>query len=385
MLFDQTILRIPGPTPIPPSVERAMNAPMVGHRSSETSDLIRAIQPKLQPIFGTNQDVVILAGSGTAALEAAVVNAVRPLDEVLVLVTGAFGARFVDICKAYGIRAHQLQVEWGKAIDPKDVITFLEEHKDISAVFATYCETSTGVLNPVEELAKAIRSVSDALFIVDGVSCVGGVTAKMDEWGIDLLVTGSQKALMLPAGLAFVAMSNRAMERIEANPNRGFYFDLMKYRTNLENNTTPFTPALSLLFGLEQALNLIQQEGLENVYRRHSLLMDMTRSAFQALQIPLLTSDQDASPTVTAVRPADFDAEEFRKVLKQEFRMSVAGGQGHLKGDIFRIGHMGYCSPADMLQTIGLVEIALMKVGKHIELGKGVAAAQRIYLERGMK
>ncbi|MCG3089500.1 pyridoxal-phosphate-dependent aminotransferase family protein [Sporosarcina cyprini] len=385
MLADQTILRIPGPTPIPPSVERAMNIPMVGHRSSETSDLIRAIQPKLQPIFGTKQDVVILAGSGTAALEAAVVNAVRPLDEVLVIVTGAFGARFVDICEAYGIRVHQLQVEWGKAVDPKEVTHFLEQHKEISTVFATYCETSTGVLNPIDELAKGIRSVSDALFIVDGVSCVGGVPAKLDDWGIDILVTGSQKALMLPAGLAFVAMSERAFERIQANPNRGFYFDLIKYRTNLEKNTTPFTPALSLLFGLNQALDLLEKEGLENVYRRHSLLMEMTRAAFKAHHIPLLTSDQDASPTVTAIRPADFDAEEFRKVLKNDFRMSIAGGQGHLKGEIFRIGHMGYCSPADVIQTIGLVEIALMKTGKQIELGKGVAAAQQIYLERGTK
>ena len=233
-------------------------------------------------------------------------------------------------------------------------------------------------------MAQAVREVSDALIVVDGVSCVGGVETKMDDWGIDVLVTGSQKAFMLPAGLAFIAASERAWTIIENNPQPRYYMDLIRYRDNLLKDTTPFTPALSLLFGLEQVLQLIDKEGVEQVNARHTLMMNMTRAAFQALGIPLLTSDKDASPTVTAVKPEDFDAEAFRKVIKQEFGLIVAGGQQHLSGKIFRIGHMGYCSPADVLQTISAMEIGLLKVGKEIELGKGTAAAQQVYLNEGV-
>ena len=384
MLQDQMLLRIPGPSPIPPSVQRAMSQPMIGHRGQETSNMLKNIAPGLQRIFGTTQDVVILTGSGTAGLEAAVVNIVKPGDEVLVIVTGAFGERFSKICEAYNITVQSLNVEWGEALNPLEIKRYLQDHPEIKAVFSTYCETSTGVLNPIKELAQAIREVSDALIVVDGVSCVGGVETRMDDWGIDVLVTGSQKAFMLPAGLAFIAASERAWTIIENNPQPRYYMDLVRYRDNLLKDTTPFTPALSLLFGLEQVLQLVDQEGVEQVNARHILMMNMTRAAFRALGIPLLTSDKDASPTVTAVKPEDFDAEAFRKVIKHEFGLIVAGGQQHLSGKIFRIGHMGYCSPADVLQTISAMEIGLLKVGKEIELGKGTAAAQQVYLNEGV-
>ncbi|WP_318616270.1 alanine--glyoxylate aminotransferase family protein [Sporosarcina sp. YIM B06819] len=383
MLQDQQFLRIPGPSPIPPSVQRAMSQPMLGHRGKEVSAIVQSIKPGLQQIFGTAQDVVVITGSGTAGLEAAVVNIVKPGDEVLVVVTGAFGDRFTKICNAYNIKAHRLDVEWGQALQPTAVQQYVQANPAIKAVFSTYCETSTGILNPIHELATAVREVSDALIIVDGVSCVGGVQTEMDAWGIDIMVTGSQKAFMLPAGLTFVAASERAWAVIEANTQRGFYLDLTKYRDNLQKDTTPFTPAVSLLFGLQQVLQMIEAEGLEQVYARHTLMMNMTRAAFKALNIPLLTTDADASPTVTAVQPEDFDAEAFRKVIKQEFGLTVAGGQQHLSGKIFRVGHMGYCSPADVLQTISMIEIGLLKVGKKITLGTGVAAAQQIYVNEG--
>ncbi len=384
MLQDQTILRIPGPTPIPPSVQQAMNQAMIGHRGKETSDLLKRIAPGLKNIFGTKQEVMIIAGSGTAGLETAVVNVVKPGDEVLVVVTGAFGDRFTKICNSYHIHTHVISVEWGNALDPEEIKEYVKLHPGIKVVFSTYCETSTGVLNPIGKLAEAVRAVSDALIVVDGVSCVAGVETKMDEWGIDVVVTGSQKAFMLPAGLTFVAASERAWKVIEENEQPRFYLDLKKYRENLQKDTTPFTPALSLLFGLEKVLELLEREGLEKVYARHELLKNMTRAAFKALGIPLLTSEESASPTVTAVQPADFNAEEFRKILKKEFAISIAGGQQHLTGKILRIGHMGYCSPADQLQIISAIEIALVKVGKNIELGKGTAAAQQIYLAEGV-
>lgn len=380
MLQDQTILRIPGPSPIPPSVQRAMNQSMIGHRGKETSDMLKKIAPGLKKVFGTTQEVAIIAGSGTAGLETAVVNVVKPGEEVLVVVTGSFGDRFTKICEAFNIKVHVLNVEWGKALNPEEIKAFLAGHPEIKVVFSTYCETSTGVLNPIDKLALAVQEVSDALIVVDGVSCVAGVETKMDEWGIDVMVTGSQKAFMLPAGLTFVAASEKAWKVIEENDQPRFYLSLKKYRDNLLKDTTPFTPALSLLFGLEQVLSLLEAEGLNNVYSRHALMKDMTRAAFKALGIPLLTSDEDASPTVTAVQPEDFDAEEFRKILKKEFAISIAGGQQHLTGKIFRIGHMGYCSPADQLQIISAIEVALKKLGKNIELGKGTAAAQQVYL-----
>lgn len=382
MLKEQTFLRIPGPTPIPPSVQQAMNLSIIGHRSSEASNLLSSIQPRLRKVFGSTEDVIILTGSGTSALEAAVVNTVIPGDEVLVIVTGSFGDRFTKICEAYSVTVHRLDVEWGKSFQTEEVRSILQQNPSIKAVFATFCETSTGVMNPIDSLSKVVNEISEALIIVDGVSCVGGVETKMDDWKIDIIVTGSQKALMLPPGLAFIAASERAWKRMEANQQRGFYLDLLKYRKDLQQGSTPFTPAISLLFGLDEALKLLETEGYSEVFDRHSLMKEMTRAAFRALEIPLLTSDEDAAETVTSVQPDDFNADAFRKLVKKEFGLSMAGGQGHLTGKIFRIGHMGYCSPADMLQTIAMIEIGLLKIGKNIELGKGVSAAQNVYLSK---
>ena len=381
MLNESSILRIPGPSPIPPSVQRAMTQPMIGHRGAETSEMIRRIKPELKKVFGTKQDVMIITGSGTSGLETAAVNVAAEGDEVLVLVSGSFGDRFAKICEEYKMKTHRIEVEWGEEIVVEDVANFLKENKQIKAVFMTHCETSTGILNPIAELSKTVQENSDALVIVDGVSCVGGVEAEMDAWGVDIFVTGSQKAMMLPAGLAFIAVSDKAWEVIEANKQSRFYLDLRRYRDNLDKDTTPFTPALSLIFGLEQSLKLMHEEGLENVYARHTLMKNMTRAAIKALNIPLLTEDNVASATVTAVKPDNFDPEALRKSVKTNFNLSLAGGQAHLKGKIFRIGHMGYCTPGDVLQYLGIIELGLRDIGVDIELGAGVKAAQEVYLK----
>jgi len=379
---DVNLLRIPGPTPVPPSVERAIAQPMIGHLGSETSELIQRIKPRLKKIFGTEEDILFIAGSGTAGLETAAVNVANSGDEVLVLVSGSFGERFAQICESLDLTTHRLNFEWGSFIDVEKVKQFMQENNNIKAVFMTQCETSTGIQNPIAEVSEAVHETSDALVVVDGVSCVGGVVTEMDEWGVDVLVTGSQKAMMLPPGLTFIGVSERAWDVIDANESRRFYFDLRKYRDNLAKDTTPFTPAVSLLFGLDQALNLIEDEGLENVYERHTLMMNMTRAAMRALNIPLLTEDVHAAPTVTAVKPESFSADELRRVVKENFNLSLAGGQQQLSGKIFRIGHMGYCSPADVLQIISLIEIGLRELGEDITLGQGVQAAQEVYLQR---
>ncbi|WP_028986963.1 pyridoxal-phosphate-dependent aminotransferase family protein [Thermicanus aegyptius] len=381
MLKDQLILRIPGPTPIPPSVNRALLQPMVGHRDRQVSERIKKLIPRLRPLFGTEKnDVLIVAGSGTSGLEAAAVNLTQEGEEVLVLVTGAFGDRFRKILEAYRLTVHAVETEWGEPVDPEQVKKALNSHPGVKVVFATHSETSTGVLNPIDQIAHVVHEHSDALIAVDGVSSIGGAEMRMDEWKIDLVVTGSQKALMLPPGLAFLAVSEKAWTKISNNPRPRFYLDLLKYKKSLGEDTVPFTPAVSHLFALDQSLSLIEEEGLQETLKRHLLMMKMTRAGIRAMGVPLLVAEERySSPTVTAVIPDDFTPGAFRTVMSKEFNIVFASGQGHLKDRIFRIGHMGYCSPTDVLQYLGAMELALQKVGHEVTLGAGVAAAQEVY------
>lgn len=379
MLKDKFHLRIPGPTPVPPRVTQAMSQPMIGHRSSACSQLLLECSHRLKPIFGTDNEVLILTGSGTSALEAAVTSTVAPGEEAAVIVTGAFGARFHAICERFGIHTHRLDIPWGQSCSPEQLRLFLQKHPAVKAVFLTYCETSTGVLNPIGELAEVIRDTSDALIIVDGVSIIGAVDSQMDPWGVDILITGSQKAMMLPPGLAFAAVSEKAWTVIEQNRTPRYYLDLLSYRRSLEKDTTPATPAVSLLFGLKEALTMIEEEGRETVITRHQTMMEMTRRGLEQMGLRLMTTDADASPTVTAVYGGEgWEVEELRQEL-QRLHVVVAGGQQHLKGKIFRIGHMGYCDPLDILTTLSAIEIAFLRLGVTIERGAGLIAAQEVW------
>lgn len=381
MLKDQIILRIPGPTPIPPSVSRALTQPMVGHRDKQVSERIKNLVPRLRPLFGTEKsDVLIVAASGTSGLEAAAVNLTDEQEEVLVLVTGAFGDRFRKILEAYRLQVHAIETKWGEAVSPEQVKEMLIKHSGIKVVFATHSETSTGVLNPIKEIAQVVHEHSDALIAVDGVSSIGGAEMRMDEWKVDLVVTGSQKALMLPPGLALIAVGERGWKKISENKRPRFYLDLLKYKKSLGEDTVPFTPAVSHLFALDQSLSLIEDEGFPEVLKRHQLMMKMTRAGVQAMNLPLLVVDERiASPTVTAVIPDDFAPSSFRTIMNKEFNIVFASGQGELKDRIFRIGHMGYCSPADVLQYLAAMELALLKVGHEVTLGAGIKAAQEVY------
>ncbi|GGH80734.1 aspartate aminotransferase-like enzyme [Pullulanibacillus pueri] len=373
------ILRTPGPTPIPEQVQKAMSQPMIGHRGKGFSELFQSVTPRLKPIFGTSQEIFLLTGSGTSALEAAVVNTVAPGDEVVVVVTGNFGARFADICEAYQIVVHRLEVEWGRACHPDALKTFLKSKKNIKAVFVTHCETSTGVLNPIGDLASVIHENSDALVIVDTVSSAGGTPVNMDKDGLDVVVSGSQKAFMLPPGLAFITLSENAWKAVERTPSKGFYLNLEAYKTNAEKGMTPYTPALSLIYGLDEALRMMEEEGLDNVFRRHETLMKMTRAASQALGLSLLTTDEEASPTVTAIQgTATLDSEAVRQTALKTFNLVLAGGQKRLKGKIFRIGHMGAITPAELLQTLILLEFSLFKMGYPVSFGTAAKAAEEV-------
>ncbi|SFX80874.1 aspartate aminotransferase [Thermoactinomyces sp. DSM 45891] len=372
-------LRIPGPTPIPPRIQQAMTHPMIGHRSSEASTLIRECSDRLKRVFGTQQQPLLLTSSGTSALEAAVVNLLAPREEAIVVVTGAFGERFAKVVERYGFRLHRLNIPWGNACDPDTLKHFIQSYPNVQVVFFTYCETSTGVLNPITELIQVVHRYSDALVVVDGVSCLGAVLSQMDNWNIDILITGSQKAMMLPPGLAFMAVSERAWNKMKQNSVRSFYLDLLAYRSSLEKDSTPYTPAISLLLGLKEALNMLDEEGFNHVIERHHLLKKMTRAGVSALGLKLMTSEQDASPTVTSIYGGEgWRSDDLRHILRQ-LGMVVAGGQQHLKGEIFRIGHMGYCDAFDIITVLSALEMALTKMNVPIDLGAGVRAAQEVW------
>jgi aspartate aminotransferase-like enzyme len=381
------ILRHPGPTPIPKKVQLAMNQDMISHRTEEFVRLYQETTNRVKPIFGTEQDILLLPSGGTAALEASAVNSVSPGDEVVVITVGAFGNYFVSICEKNGFKVHKLEKTWGEACTEEDLIQFLKPLSNIKAVFATYNETSTGILNPIEKLANVVRTHTDALFIVDGVSCLGGAPAEMDQWGIDILVTGSQKAMMLPPGLALLSVSERAWKVIEERNTPSYYLDLLSYREWASKGMTPNTPAISLIFGLSAVCDLIDEEGgFAQTVARHELMKKMVRESMKALSIGLLTSDEYASPTITAIcAPEGIELSPFISHVKEKYHLDFAGGLGHLQGKIFRFGHMGYCFPSDILQAVSLIEAGLQDFSYSFEPGSGVLAAQKVFLSAQSK
>ncbi|HHW42985.1 MAG TPA: alanine--glyoxylate aminotransferase family protein [Desulfotomaculum sp.] len=382
MMQDKQYLMIPGPTPVPPSVVAAMSRPMIGHRSEDFAALHRRIQEKIRQVFQTKEDVFILTNSGTGGLETAIANVVSPGDRVLALITGNFGERFTKIARAYGAEVDEVSFGWGKDVDLSVVREKLAGNPGYKAVLATQNETSTGVLNDIAGIG-ALVAETPALLLVDGVSGVGGIEIRMDEWHVDILVTASQKAMMLPPGLAMIGVSSRAWEVIEKNRAPRFYFSLPAARKSLEKWNTAYTPNVALFQGLDAALDMMMNEGMENVYARHRLLARAVRAAVRALGLEPLAADHCASPTVTAVRsPEGLGADDIRKVLKEELGITFAGGQGILKGKIFRIAHMGFAGRMDVILGIGGLEMALARLGYPVELGAGVRAAQEVFLGR---
>ncbi len=381
MLAGKSYLMIPGPTPVPPAVVAAMSRPMIGHRSADFADLYRRVADKLRRVCQTSNEVFVLTSSGTGAMETAVANVISRGDKVLALITGNFGERFARIARAYGASVVEVNFGWGGAVDPQVVADYLRD-REIKAVLATQNETSTGVANDIAALGRLLAD-HPALLLVDAISGLGGMDIRTDEWGVDLLVGASQKALMLPPGLAFVTVSPKAWRVIERNEGPRFYFDLQAARKAQANWNAPFTPAVSLFFGLEAALDMILAEGLPRVFERHALLAAAVRAAVRALGLELLAPDEHASHTVTAVvGPEGVAVDELRRVLYSRYGVSVAGGQGVLRGKIFRIAHMGFVDRADVLAVLAALEMALAELNYPVALGSGVRAAQEVFLGR---
>lgn len=374
-------LLAPGPTPVPENVLLSMAQPMIHHRTPQFSAIFAEAKEDLKYVFQTKQDVLILAASGTGAMEGSITNLFSPGDEVLVVNGGKFGERWGKISEAYGLKAHWLNVEWGKAVDPKEIKKALDANPKIKGILMQASETSTTVAHPVKEVAALVKDRQDCLLIVDGITSVGVFPTPMDEWGIDVLVSGSQKAFMLPPGLAFAALSEKAWKFMETAKCQRFYFDFKKERKNLKDNTTAYTPAASLVIGLRDALKMLKEEGLENVFARHNRLARATRAAVKAMGLKLLAPDSPSDATTGAYVPEGVDGGKFVKYLRDDMGITMAGGQDHLKGKIIRIAHLGYVDTFDIIVAISSIEMALRKFGHKNEFGKGVAAAQEILME----
>ncbi|WP_053362988.1 alanine--glyoxylate aminotransferase family protein [Bacillus sp. FJAT-27251] len=385
MFKEKMDLRLPGPVQVPKEIQIAMQRsfdhPMMDYRNPAFQEVLHETVEKSKKIFQTRNLVVPLTSSGASALETAIINTVGQDETIILCITGYFGEYLQGIAKHIGCKVVRVEVEWGNIIDPEEVRKALKENPEAKAVFATHCETSTSALNNIKDIA-AVVAETDALFLVDAVSSIVGAPLHMDEWGIDIVATGGQKALMLPPGLALITMSSKAWDVIDSHQCPSFYFDLKLYKKGLESGVgTPYTPNIALVCGLLEACSMIERGGgLESEYKRHAALREMTRAGVRALGLELLVEDQAASPTLTAVKLEN--ADEFRKMMREEFHIALGGGLGKLKNKILRLGHMGYTDAADMLKMFAAMELALKKSGHEVELGSGVSAAQRQWLEQ---
>jgi aspartate aminotransferase-like enzyme len=362
---------------VPPEVLAAMALPVIHHRTPQFAAVLAEVQEGLRALFGTTQEVLVLAASGTGAMEGSVTNLLSPGDEVVVVNGGKFGERWTKICQAYGVRAHEVVVEWGRAVRPEAIAEALEANPKARAVFVQASETSTCALHPVPAIAELTRR-RDALLVVDGITAVGVLDLPMDRLGIDVLVTGSQKALMLPPGLAFVALSERAWAAAERARLPRFYFDFRRERKGVAERSTAWTPAISLVQGLRVALGMIVAEGLPNVYARHERLARATRAAAAALGLRLL-APESPSPAATAILlPDGSDGAGLVRWLRDRLGVTFAGGQDRLKGKIVRIAHLGWVDAFDVVTAVAALELGLHRFDVAVELGRGVAAAERV-------
>ena len=375
-----------GPTPLPPAVSQVMAEPMLYHRSPAFVEVYARVLERLKLVFGTANEVQLFAASGTGAMESAVANLTRPGEPVLVASCGNFGERWAKLCDAYGAETVHWATEWGRKVDPAELDRRLGDHENVAVVFTTLSETSTGVVNDLKELTEVAHR-HDALIAVDAVSAIGAVPLPQDEWGVDVVVSGSQKALMSPPGLAFASANEAALEHAAAAPGRRFYFDWKRTVSGQRKDPpdSAFTPAVGLIRALDVALGMIDAEGLEAVYDRHRLLGRATREATRALELDTLgDSDENANVVTAIVLPDSIDGAKVPKLMRDRFGITIAGGQGHLKGKIARIAHCGYFGAFDILVTMAGLEMTLRELGYELELGAGVAAAQRVFLEAGV-
>jgi len=360
--MNQHRLYTPGPTPVPDRVLKKMSEQILYHRGQEFREIFARVNENLKYLFRTGQPVLTLACSGTGGMEATFVNLFLPGDKIISVNGGKFGERWVAMPRTLGLNVAEIKLKWGEAPSKEQIVSALKENPEVKAVYLTHCETSTGTATDVKRLAKVIRENSDALICVDGISAVGGIEFHFDEWGVDACVTASQKGLMTPPGLAFIALSSRAIERLQSSALPRYYFDLTKALTAFMKNDSPWTPAISLVTALDEALIMIREEGIENVWERHSRLAGAVRSGIKDLGLKILSDHP--SDTVTAVLlPSGIEWARFSDILTNKYRCVVGKGQGEYIGKLFRIGHIGYYHDAGIKTLMSCLEKTLIECG----------------------
>jgi len=378
-MIKKSYLLSPGPTPVPEETLSIAAQPVIHHRTPEFSKIFLEVSEDLKYVFQTKQDVYILASSGTGAMEAAIVNTLSPADKVISINAGKFGERWGQIAKAYGLNVVEIIVEWGEDFPKEQLQEKLKENPDTKAVLATLSETSSGSVYDIKGYGEVV-SKTDAILIVDAISGLGATPCPMDEWKIDILVTGSQKALMIPPGLAYIALSEKAWNKAKNSKLPKFYFDLNKYKKNLEKQTTPFTPAVSLIIQQKKSLDIIKSMGLEQIINHHHILAEATREGIKALNLELLSKVPGDICTAVKV-PASIDGVKLVKAMQGKYLAYIAGGQEPYKGKIFRIAHLGYMGAFDILVALSALEMTLADLGYKFQWGAAAAAAERIFQE----
>lgn len=374
----------PGPTAIPERVLLRMAHPMIHHRTPQFSALFAETKEMLEQVYKTRNDVLMLASSGTGAMEAAVTNLCAPGDTMIYVNGGKFGERWGRIAEKHGVQAVEIRVKWGDAVAMEDVRAALEANPQARGVFVQASETSTTTEHPVREIAALTAGIDNCVTVVDAITALGVIDMPMDEWGLDVVITGSQKALMLPPGLATIGLSDKAWSMVESTEGcNTFYFDLATERKNQQKgkDTTAWTPAVTLIIGLNEVLRMMFEEGLDNLYARHALLAEGTRAGMAALDMKLVSSAPATSATGAYV-PQGVDGGAFVKYLRDTMGVTFAGGQDHLKGKILRVAHLGYYDVFDITTAMSAIEIALDRFGYPVRMGAGVAGAQKVLADR---
>jgi serine---pyruvate transaminase len=386
-LFSKPYILTAGPTPLPPRVSQVMAEPILYHRAPAFVEIYARVLERLPLVFATRNDVLCFAATGTGAMESAVANLVAPGEPAVVASCGKFGQRWAELCDAYGADTRHLEFEWGTKVDPERLDRALADtDRPARAVYVTQSETSTGVVNDIRALNE-VALAHDSLLCVDAVSGLGAVELPQDEWGVDVVVAGSQKSLMCPPGLAFASVSDRAMARAAENRRGRYYLDwrLTAAGQREQPPNSAFTPAVTLFRALDVALELILEEGLENVYARHALLARAARAGIEAMGLERFGPDDEGANVVTVARlPEDVDGAKVPKLMRDAYGVTIAGGQGHLKGEIARIAHCGYYGAFDIVTALTALEMALRDLGHGVEPGAGAAGAQRVFAEAGL-
>lgn len=374
-------LLAPGPTPVPSEVLLRMAMPIIHHRSPDFIPVLDSAKKGLQWLYQTKNDVLILCSTGTGGMVGAVNNFFTRGDRVLVVNGGKFGERWTEICRGYGLKVKEIVVEWGYAVDPERIQERLKKDRDIKGVFVQASETSTGVYHNVEAIGAIVRKYEDTLFIVDAISALAAHDLRTDEWGIDIMVGGSQKGVMLPPGIAFVSVSEKAWAKAESSKLPRFYFDFKKERKTLAENQTNFTSPVTLIIGLNESLKMLRAEGLKNVFKRHEKLADATRKSVQAIGLELYPKESPSNSVTAVVSPLGIDGQIVYKNLREKYGITAAGGQGKIKGKIFRLAHLGYVDRFDIIIAIAGIEMVLKGLRYPVKLGAGVAVAQELLMD----